>query len=95
MYFWCYSLVNEKKTGHIDERKVRNGRVTKAKFICGRTDNEGVKEIKKHKNIYTDDTKPIALKDREWGVKNYITLWTGILVSVRSTRWRALFWRQG
>ena len=50
-------------------------------FVVELTD-EGVKEIKKHKNIYTDDTKPIALKDREWGVKNYITLWTGILVSV-------------
>ncbi len=50
-------------------------------FVVELTD-EGVSEIQKHKNIYTDDTKPIALKDRDWSVKNYITLWTGILVSV-------------
>lgn len=42
----------------------------------------GVKEIKSHKNIYTEDTKPIGLQGREWGTKNYITLWTGILVSI-------------
>lgn len=50
-------------------------------FVVELTD-EGVREIQKHKNIYTDDTRPLALKDREWSVKNYVTLWTGILVSV-------------
>ena len=43
---------------------------------------EGVQEIQSHKNIYTEDTKPIPLSGREWSTKNYITLWTGILVSI-------------
>lgn len=43
---------------------------------------EGLNEIQKRKNIYTNDTKPIPLSEREWSTKNYITLWTGILVSI-------------
>ena len=43
---------------------------------------EGVQEIQSHKNIYTEVTKPIPLSGREWSTKNYITLWTGILVSI-------------
>ena len=43
---------------------------------------EGVQEIQSHKNIYTEDTKPIPLSGREWSTNNYITLWTGILVSI-------------
>lgn len=43
---------------------------------------EGVEEIQKHDNIYTEDTKPIPLAGREWSTKNFITLWTGILVSI-------------
>lgn len=35
---------------------------------------EGVQEIQSHKNIYTEDTKPIPLSGREWSTKNYITL---------------------
>lgn len=42
---------------------------------------EGVQEIQFHENIYTEDTKPTPLSGREWSTKNYITLWTGILVS--------------
>lgn len=43
---------------------------------------EGVQEIKKHANIYSEDTRPITLAEREWSTKNFITLWTGILVSI-------------
>ena len=43
---------------------------------------EGVQEIQRHKNIYTEDTAPIPLSGREWSTKNFITLWTGILVSI-------------
>ena len=50
-------------------------------FVVELTDI-GVEEIQKHANIYTDDTRPLSLAEREWSTKNYITLWTGILVSI-------------
>lgn len=50
-------------------------------FVVELTDT-GVEEIQKHANIYTDDTRPLSLAEREWSTKNYITLWTGILVSI-------------
>lgn len=30
---------------------------------------EGLQEIQQHKNIYTEDTKPIPLAEREWSTK--------------------------
>lgn len=44
--------------------------------------DDGVRQIQQYNNIYTDDTKPLKLSEREWSAKNYITLWTGILVSI-------------
>ena len=43
---------------------------------------DGVQEIQKHANIYTEDTRPLPLAERSWSTKNYITLWTGIMVSI-------------
>ena len=49
-------------------------------FVVELTDI-GVEEIQKHANIYTDDTRPLSLAEREWSTKNYITLWTDIWVA--------------
>lgn len=44
--------------------------------------NTDIKVIEKSKNILTEDTRPIPKSERDWSTKNYINLWTGILVSI-------------
>ena len=42
----------------------------------------GVEEIQKHKNNYTDVTKPIGKKERTWGTWDMANLWIGMIVSI-------------
>ena len=43
---------------------------------------EGLQEIEKYETIYTNDTKPISSKEREWGSWDIAALWIGIMVSI-------------
>lgn len=45
------------------------------------TEND-YKEIMGSTNMLTEDTKPITKDKRDWVTKNYVNLWTGILVSI-------------
>lgn len=42
----------------------------------------GVAEIQKHKNNYTEETKPILPGKRDWSTWNVASLWIGIVVSI-------------
>lgn len=43
---------------------------------------EGIKEISKYDNNYSESTKPIPPKERDWGTWNIMALWIGMLVSI-------------
>lgn len=49
--------------------------------IVNFTSNE-LAEITKYKTVYTNDTKPINLDNRDWSAWNIMTLWIGIMVSI-------------
>lgn len=42
----------------------------------------GVEEIGKYKNVYTDSSKPVLSKDRDWTSWNFAALWIGMLISI-------------
>ncbi|WP_252248691.1 NCS1 family nucleobase:cation symporter-1 [Clostridium sp. ZBS20] len=42
----------------------------------------GIAEIGKYKTVYTNDTRPINIEDRDWSAWNIMTLWIGIMVSI-------------
>ncbi|QUG40615.1 NCS1 family nucleobase:cation symporter-1 [Psychrobacillus sp. INOP01] len=42
----------------------------------------GIEEIKKHKNNYTESTRPISKAERSWGAFSMGNLWIGMIVSI-------------
>lgn len=44
--------------------------------------DEGIDLIQHHKNNYTDSTRPVFAKERDWSAWNMGNLWIGMLVSI-------------
>ena len=59
---------------------IKNSFGSKTEFV--ELNANDIKKIKQSKNMLTDDTRPIPKNERDWSTKNYINLWTGILVSI-------------
>ncbi|WP_303690551.1 NCS1 family nucleobase:cation symporter-1 [Megamonas hypermegale] len=44
--------------------------------------DEGLKAIKNYPNNYTDNTRPVPVKERNWSAISITNLWVGMLVSI-------------